>query len=66
MITAEEVRNILEKDWDELVETCKELAVKYQETLDGDTRILYNNLYAFLYAPVSYEKKAELYNLCEF
>lgn len=45
----------------DLEEYCHHLARKYEETLDGKYRIKYNDLYDYLFSPVSEQKKLELY-----
>ena len=45
----------------DLAQYCQYLAQKYEETLGGNYRIKYNDLYAYLFSPVSEQKKLELY-----
>lgn len=48
--------------YETLTEYCQVLAAKYTETSEGKYRIKYNDLYAFLYHPLSDEKKVEFFN----
>ena len=62
MYNEEETQKILNEKFDILNNYCQFLAKKYNETLDGSYRIIYNDLYAFLYNPIPIEKKMELLN----
>lgn len=62
MFSEEETEKYLNKNFNSLNDYCQLLANKYNETLDGESRIEYNNLYNLLYAPISLKKKTELLN----
>jgi len=49
-------------DIESLKKYCHYLAEKYNETSESYYRIKYNDLYPFLFHPVSDEKKTELFN----
>jgi len=62
MFSEEETENYLSDNSNILNDYCQFLANKYAETLDGEYRIQYNNLYNLLYAPITLSKKQELLN----
>jgi len=62
MFSQEETENYLSDNSNILNDYCQFLANKYDETLDGEYRIQYNNLYNLLYAPITLSKKQELLN----
>jgi hypothetical protein len=66
MYSQEETERILSQNFHLLNSHCQFLAQKYNETLGGDYRIQYNNLYNLLYSPISLKKKTELLNSLSF
>jgi hypothetical protein len=61
--SSQTVNDILRENRESLIDYCRFLAEKYNETLEGKYRIKYNDLYNLLFEPsLSDEKKVELFH----
>jgi len=64
MYDIKEIESFLSNEniYNELIDYCKLLSIRYNETNEGLYRIKYNDLYPILFLNLTDEKKVEFFN----